>query len=165
MKKHEMMKTKRSQGGFTLIELMIVVAIVGILAAIAIPRYQDYVARSQVSEGLSLASGLKATMSEIYTSTGAFPTSASAAAAGYNLAADAGRYVSTVTFESTADDEGFIEVLMQSGAPVAEGVQNAAFRLSAEASGGNITGWPCEANAGSTGGDVIEGKYLPSSCQ
>ncbi|MDX1595306.1 MAG: pilin, partial [Gammaproteobacteria bacterium] len=57
---------RTAQQGFTLIELMIVIAIIGILAAIAIPAYQDYVARSQVSEGLNLTGGLKTTTAEVY---------------------------------------------------------------------------------------------------
>ena len=61
------------QQGFTLIELMIVVAIIGILAAIAIPAYQDYTIRAQVSEGLSLASGAKAAVSEYYQDRGIMP--------------------------------------------------------------------------------------------
>ncbi|MCC6592247.1 MAG: pilin [Xanthomonadales bacterium] len=61
------------QSGFTLIELMIVVAIIAILAAIAIPAYQDYTIRAQVSEGLSLASGAKSAISEYYQNRGAFP--------------------------------------------------------------------------------------------
>jgi len=63
----------KKQKGFTLIELMIVVAIIGILAAIAIPAYQDYTIRAQVSEGLSLASGAKAAVAEYYQNTGVWP--------------------------------------------------------------------------------------------
>src|SRR5690554_7953243 len=62
------------QKGFTLIELMIVVAIIGILASVALPAYQDYTARSQMSEALSLASGARTAVSEFYTSNGQFPT-------------------------------------------------------------------------------------------
>ncbi len=66
---------KKAQQGFTLIELMIVVAIIGILASIAIPAYQDYIRRTHVSEGLSLASGAKTSVSEYFMSSGVFPTS------------------------------------------------------------------------------------------
>jgi len=65
---------KKVQQGFTLIELMIVVAIIGILAAIAIPAYQDYTIRAQVSEGLSLSGGAKVAVTEFYQDRGVFPT-------------------------------------------------------------------------------------------
>ncbi len=68
---------KKIQKGFTLIELMIVIAIIGILAAIAIPAYQNYTIRSQVTEGLSLADGWKTSISEYYAQNGSFPTSSS----------------------------------------------------------------------------------------
>ena len=64
----------KKQQGFTLIELMIVVAIIGILAAIAIPAYQDYTIRAQVSEGLNLAGGAKAAVTEYTMDTGNWPT-------------------------------------------------------------------------------------------
>jgi type IV pilus assembly protein PilA len=70
------------QKGFTLIELMIVVAIIGILAAVALPAYQDYTIRAQVSESMALASGLKTAVSDYFSASGAFPADNVAATCG-----------------------------------------------------------------------------------
>jgi type IV pilus assembly protein PilA len=87
---------KKVQQGFTLIELMIVVAIIGILAAIAIPAYQDYTIRAQVSEGLNLSGAAKAAVSEYYMDRGVYPANNSQAGLGA-IATIIGKYVDGVT--------------------------------------------------------------------
>jgi type IV pilus assembly protein PilA len=91
---------KKVQQGFTLIELMIVIAIIGILAAIAIPAYQNYTIRSQVTEGLSLADGWKTSISEYYAQNGSFPSTSSTAGGAGTIAvsgASTGKYVGAIT--------------------------------------------------------------------
>jgi type IV pilus assembly protein PilA len=91
---------KTVQKGFTLIELMIVIAIIGILAAIAIPAYQNYTIRSQVTEGLSLADGWKTSISEYYAQHGSFPSAAAVAPVAGQIAisgASVGKYVSAIS--------------------------------------------------------------------
>ena len=87
--------------GFTLIELMIVVAIIAILAAIALPAYQDYLIRSQVSEGAVLSDGAKTAMAEFYSNKGYFPPANSSAGLATNVSI-VGKYVSQVDIGATA---------------------------------------------------------------
>lgn len=143
------------QQGFTLIELMIVVAIIGILAAIAIPAYQDYVARAQVSEGLSLTDGVKTALLEQYTQNGTCPSNAGAAVGG--LAADntiLGKYVSKVTTGGTAPACTITATFKSTG--VATGVAGNSLILTMADNGGSNS-WTC------TSTSILQ-KYLPSSC-
>jgi len=99
---------KQAQRGFTLIELMIVIAIIGILAAIAIPAYQNYTIRSQVTEGLSLADGWKTAISEYYAQNGGFPTCFTTAPGGAVgcigvSGASTGKYVSGIAIGAGAN--------------------------------------------------------------
>ena len=87
---------KKLQQGFTLIELMIVVAIIGILAAVAIPSYQDYTARAQVSEGMSLTSAFKTTLAESYADKGDFAVITLASLGGTTN----GKYVNAITLNN-----------------------------------------------------------------
>ena len=122
------------QSGFTLIELMVVVAIVGVLSAIAIPQYQNYVARAQVAEGFSLLASGKMAVSEYYNENGSFPTDNATARLG-----NAGAL--TVAFNtSTAHSK----------------LQGKNFVLTPKDNGGSIS-WNC--GVGTVGVD-----YLPNSC-
>ena len=144
---------QKVQQGFTLIELMIVVAIIGILAAIAIPAYQDYTIRSQVSEGLSLAAGSKTAVGEYFTDRGSFPPSNGSA--GVSPAASiAGNYVSGVAINA-----GLITVTYSAanGASPNTKIAGDTLLLSPTDNGGSIK-WTCKSAS-------LLPKYLPSSCR
>jgi len=142
----------KKQQGFTLIELMIVVAIIGILAAIAIPAYQDYTIRAQVSEGLNLAGGAKAAVSEYTMDRGSFPLDNNEA--GMSAAATInGKYVTSVTNAS-----GLITVLY-GGTSAHTTLANSQLLLSPLTSAGSVI-WACK-----TGSPPIADKHLPAACR
>ncbi|HEV7121874.1 MAG TPA: pilin [Rhodanobacter sp.] len=143
---------KNMQKGFTLIELMIVVAIIAILAAIAIPAYQDYLIRTQVSEGAVLTDGAKTADSEFYSNTGRFPKSNASAGLATNKSI-AGKYVTQVDLDATGT--GLITATFGGAANAKIATKH--FILSAVTNGGSIA-WTC------TKSDV-DPKYLPTSCR
>lgn len=139
-----------AQKGFTLIELMIVVAIIGILAAIAIPAYQDYIARSQMTEAMSLASGLKTNVTESYGQLGDF-AGINSGTSGIPAAADiTGSYVDNV-----AVADGTITATMKATG-ISKGIQGGDLVLTPTDAVGSVT-WACTSAA-------IEQKYLPKAC-
>lgn len=144
----------KKQQGFTLIELMIVVAIIAILAAIAIPAYQDYTIRSQVSEGASLTSGAKTAVAEYYANYGAAPATNTAAGLETNTNIK-GNYVKQVDVGAS----GVITATFSSASPQkANTAINTKTLVLTPTFNSGSTQWSCT-------NSTVAAKYLPSSCR
>ena len=141
---------KQIQKGFTLIELMIVVAIIGILAAVAIPAYQDYIARAQVAEPVSLLGSLKVVVEESYQTEGDYPAS-------FGNARLSGSYVSGIT---TVEADGIIATFKATGVDGVAGAlggKKIALTHTYAADTGVVT-WTCKT-------DITNLKLLPKDCR
>jgi type IV pilus assembly protein PilA len=143
---------KSMQKGFTLIELMIVVAIIAILAAIAIPAYQDYLVRTQVSEGAVLTDGAKTAVAEFYSNKGAYPKNNASAGLATNTSIS-GKYVNDV---EVVDGKITATFGKQANTAITTAPDNT-FVLSPVTQAGSIT-WTCN-------GSTVKQKYLPTSCR
>ncbi|HEZ5935755.1 TPA: pilin [Neisseria meningitidis] len=161
------------QKGFTLIELMIVIAIVGILAAVALPAYQDYTARAQVSEAILLAEGQKSAVTEYYLNHGEWPANNNSAGVASSSKIK-GKYVKEVEVKN-----GVVTATMLSSG-VNKEIQGKKLSLWAKRQNGSVK-WFCgqpvkrdDANAkdvtadgvtADSGNEKIDTKHLPSTCR
>jgi type IV pilus assembly protein PilA len=135
--------------GFTLIELMIVVAIIAILAAIALPAYQDYLVRSQISEGLTLSTGAKASVWDFISNTGRLPPNNQSSGM-VTPTSITGSYVTSVTISNTG-------IAVQFGNEANAAILGRVLRLSPVTSAGSID-WRCISS-------TIHARYLPTVCR
>lgn len=136
--------------GFTLVELMITVAIIGILAAVALPAYQDYTTRSQIAEGFNLISGPKIFVVDYYTNKGTLPQTS----AEVNLPNTTGRYVSSIQLVG-----GVLEITFSSNSPQAANTNingKKVFFTPVPTTTDNLN-WTCSSDA--------DAKYLPTACK
>ena len=159
---------KATQKGFTLIELMIVVAIIGILAAIAIPAYQDYTIRAQVTEGLNLAGAVKAAVAESFAQTGKWPANNAEAGVGSSLQIS-GKYVTEVAVANGG-------ITIHYGNQANEKIGTQTLGLSPAKSGNDDVIWVCgrrdtpsgatlSSSATATTSSGLKDKYLPQTCR
>ncbi|MCF3044909.1 pilin [Neisseria gonorrhoeae] len=155
------------QKGFTLIELMIVIAIVGILAAVALPAYQDYTARAQVSEAILLAEGQKSAVTEYYLNNGEWPKDNASAGVASSATDIKGKYVKEVKVEN-----GVVTATMASS-NVNKEIKDKRLSLWAKRENGSVK-WFCgqpvkradnNGNITADNGNAIETKHLPSTCR
>jgi type IV pilus assembly protein PilA len=154
---------KRLQQGFTLIELMIVVAIIGILAAVALPAYQDYTIRAKMSEVILALSACRTSITEVYQSGGSQP---SANSWGCEAAGQASKYVAGVSSDSngqvTAKITGIAQAVDSFSVSLAPLSTASAPATWAQNSGSGLFGWRC---GSATDGTTVNTKYLPGSCR
>ena len=148
----------RLQQGFTLIELMIVVAIIGILAAVAIPSYQDYTARAQVTEGMSLTSQFKTPLAEYFADNGDFTAASVTSVGGGTLS---GKYVDTVAFSNNAG-QTIAVVATFKASQVSSQIQGKTFAIHT-GNGGKT--WDCGAAGNAAALTTVESKLVPGSCK
>ncbi|HFA5441548.1 TPA: pilin, partial [Neisseria gonorrhoeae] len=159
------------QKGFTLIELMIVIAIVGILAAVALPAYQDYTARAQVSEAILLAEGQKSAVTEYYLNNGIWPENNASAGVASSPTDIKGKYVKEVEVKN-----GVVTAQMASS-NVNKEIKDKRLSLWARRQDGSVK-WFCgqpvtraddaandDVTADANGNDGINTKHLPSTCR
>jgi type IV pilus assembly protein PilA len=143
---------KRSmQKGFTLIELMIVVAIIGILAAVALPAYQDYTVRAKVSEMILAASSAKTSVSEAAQVMSAMPSGTSM------VDTQSSTYVASVTYAQTNASVGVVTVTGKGDAKLA----SKTIQMTGTLQGNGQVTWVCGPGAS----NPLDGKYLPASCK
>jgi type IV pilus assembly protein PilA len=143
----------RVQQGFTLVELMIVVAIIGILAGIAVPAYQDYIVRSKVSEGLGLASMAKTAVSETLNSSGRFVSASNASYGLPSAASITGAYVSSVSIGL----QGNVVVEYRTVAP-GKVDSGDTIVLAPDTSNSGSTVWNCTST-------IVSSKFVPANCR
>lgn len=143
---------KKVQQGFTLIELMIVVAIIGILAAIALPAYQDYTIRAKVTEGIGFANAARTAISEYYLTNNDFPTQSQAGVANASTA----DIVQSVTVTRTGTNTGQVDVAYRA---IGGSVQAGHILRFMGTGGPNGVQWSCDT------GNTLESKYRPSNCR
>ena len=144
----------RKQQGFTLIELMIVVAIIGILAAIAIPAYQDFTIRSKVTELINAAGVCKTSVAEFYQSKGTLPATGTEAGCSSDGTANSGAPTVAAGVITVAAAGGLATQLTGNGSGT-----NLVYTPTVAGVGAPITAWDCKT------GTTISGKYLPAVCR